>query len=259
MGHVIAVANQKGGTGKTTTTLNLGSVLARKGENVLLVDMDSQANCGTGIGIKLTPKDKSIRDLLLKEVNTEDVIRETTVDHLSLIPSHLFLANIEMRLTTEIGGFRRLAIALNSVKDKYNHIIIDCPPSLGILCTNSIIACDEIIIPMEPETYALEGMEAFAEMLNNIFQAYGHMPSILGILLTKYRTRTSLHESIEKTARASWKGKVFDTVVRQNIDVSTACVEELPVAIVNPNCMGAQDYVALAEEVLDREKQTRTN
>jgi len=254
MSHIIAIANQKGGTGKTTTTLNLGAALTQGGETVLLVDMDSQANCSSGLGVVLAGRDLSIKDVLLRDEEAEGITRETPIDGLYLMPSRLSLADIEMQLTTEIGGFRRLAVALSKEKDRYGHIIIDCPPSLGILCINGIVASDEIIIPMEGETYAMEGMEAFEGMLENISVAYGHKPFVLGILITKFRKGTTLHEGMLSTLRQKRPGGVFETVIRQNIEVASANVEKMPVVALRPDCRGAQDYIALADEVLNREK-----
>lgn len=254
--RVIAIANQKGGTGKTTTTINLGASLVDKGEKILLVDMDSQANCSTGLGVYLTHADVSMRHVMSDpESGIRRIIRETAVEGLDIAPSHIELSTAELELAAQVGGTRCLAVALEDIVGEYDHVIIDSPPSLGILALNSIVAADEIIIPVEAEPYALEGMNSLEQTIERARRRLGRKVELLGVLATKFRKGTSLHTELLDKLREYWKEKVFDTVIHINIDVAAAAMECLPVVVVKPKSRAGQDYTSLAEEVLAREKQ----
>ena len=255
MARIIAVANQKGGTGKTTTTINLGAALVHKGEKVLLIDMDSQAHCSRGLGIRLKETDKSIRDAVCEPENgISHVIRNTAVDNLDIAPSHIYLSTVELELASQVGAARRLAVALEEVLDKYDHIIIDAPPSLGLLAVNSIVASQEVIIPMEAELYALDGMDALENTIIKTKRYLGHDVAILGVLATKFRKGTSIHNEIMDQLKEHWQDKVFNTVIHLNTDIPASVADQLPVVIVKNNSTGSKDYIDLAEEVLEREK-----
>ena len=256
MGKTIAIANQKGGTGKTSTTLNLGAALVNNGERVLLVDMDSQANCSKGLGIILRTSDTSIKDVLIDpDQGIGKIIRPTAIDNLFVAPAHIYLATADQELSSGVGGSRRLAVALDKITDDYDHILIDTPPYLGVLTINALVAAGSAIIPMEAEPYALDGMDALEKTIDKTRRFLGHEIDILGILVTKFRRGTTLHTEMLEELRTYWKGKVFDTVIQINIDVAAAAVDQLPVVMVKPDCTASQNYITLASEVLSREKE----
>ena len=259
MGNIIDIANQKGGVGKTTTAINLGAVLATGGEKVLLVDMDSQANCSKGLGIYLKKDDISIRDILLEpRAGISKIIRETAVDNLLIAPSHIYLSKSELTLAGEVDGAHRLRIALTQIANEFDHVIIDSPPSLGILAANCLLAAKEVIIPMQAEPYALDGMDALEETIERTRQNLNHDIYILGVLVTQFRRGTTVHTELLQQLRNYWGDKIFETVIHINIDVAAAAMDELPVVTFKPESKSAKDYTSLANEVLNREKQIPT-
>ncbi len=250
MAKIIAVANQKGGVGKTTTTINLGATFVIMGKKVLLIDMDPQANCSTGLGIRITKEDLGIHKIMQSpDSGAQDAIYNTAVDGLHIIPSHIDLSAVEQELSSQVGAEWVLSIAIKDIIDNYDYVIIDTPPSLGLLSVNSLVAADSVIIPMEAEIYSLEGTDALQTLIDRIQKRLRHPIEILGVLITRYQGHTKIHSTIYEKLKNYWGDKIFTTVIRKNVDIGAAALANTPVTVLTPKSSGAEDYMALAAEV----------
>ncbi|MGM0877088.1 MAG: ParA family protein [Bacillota bacterium] len=250
MGKIIAIANQKGGVGKTTTSVNLGACLAYIGKRVLLVDVDPQGNATSGIGIEKAEVEHCIYDILVDDVDVSEVIKQTAVENLDIIPATIQLAGAEIELVPTISREVRLKRALETVKHHYDYMVIDCPPSLGLLTINALTAADAVLIPVQCEYYALEGL---SQLLNTVRLVQKHLNTELmieGVLLTMLDARTNLGIQVIDEVKKYFQDKVYHTIIPRNIRLSEAPSHGQPIIIYDPRSRGAEVYLDLAKEVV---------
>ena len=253
MGTVLAVANQKGGVGKTTTAVNLASCLAVAERNVLLIDVDPQANATSGLGVDSRELDVSVYDGFVNRVDAERVTVSTKVPNLSLLPSHINLVGTEVELVQVIAREKILREALSGIRDRYDYVLIDCPPSLGILTLNALTAADSVLIPIQCEYYALEGLSKLLNTVKLVQKNLNKSLGIFGVLMTMYDGRLNLCQQVEREVRDYFKEKVFQTAVMRNVRLSEAPSFGLPIIMFDAASTGADNYMRLAEEILSRE------
>ncbi|GAB7388503.1 sporulation initiation inhibitor protein Soj [Bacillaceae bacterium] len=254
MGKVIAVTNQKGGVGKTTTSVNLSACLATLGKRVLLVDIDPQGNATSGIGINKADVRYCIYDVLINDINPVDAILPAGIEGLYVIPATIQLAGAEIELVPTISREVRLKKALEVIKDKYDYVIVDCPPSLGILTVNSLTAADSVIIPIQCEYYALEGL---SQLLNTIRLVQKHLNvnlQIEGVLLTMLDARTNLGIQVIEEVKKYFRDKVYRTIIPRNVRLSEAPSHGQSIITYDPKSRGAEVYMDLAKEVMGSEQ-----
>ncbi|MBO1099601.1 AAA family ATPase [Enterococcus hirae] len=254
MAQIISVANQKGGVGKTTTTVNLGACLASLGKRVLLVDMDAQGNATSGVGIRKPDVTQDIYDVLVNELPIAEATLVTEHENLSIVPATLQLAGAEIELTSMMARESRLKGSLAEVNDQYDYILIDCPPSLGHLTINSFTASDSILIPVQCEYYALEGLSQLLNTVRLVQKHFNPELEIEGVLLTMYDARTNLGNEVVEEVRKYFREKVYETIIPRNIRLSEAPSHGMPIIDYDPRSKGAEVYQALAKEVVNREE-----
>lgn len=250
MGKILSIANQKGGVGKTTTSVNLGACLAYIGNKVLLVDIDPQGNATSGVGIEKAEVDQCIYDVLVDDVEAAVVIKPTAVENLSAIPATIQLAGAEIELVPTISREVRLKRALEEVKDQFDYIIIDCPPSLGLLTINALTASDAVLIPVQCEYYALEGL---SQLLNTVRLVQKHLNQDLkieGVLLTMLDARTNLGIQVIEEVKKYFQDKVYKTIIPRNVRLSEAPSHGEPIITYDSKSRGAEVYLDLAKEVV---------
>ncbi|MGQ9705736.1 MAG: ParA family protein [bacterium] len=252
MGKVISVANQKGGVGKTTTAVNLGACLALAGRKVLLIDIDPQSNSTSGIGIENTLVEDSIYQVLINEIDLNSKVRRTEIENLFIIPSNRNLTGAEVELVSEIAREFRLKNSIEPIRSEYDYIFIDCPPSLGLLTVNSLVAADTVLIPIQCEYYALEGIGHLIKTIELIKRNLNKTLEIEGILLTMYDSRTNLSQQVVDEVRRYFGLKVYKTIIPRNVRLSEAPSFGKPVVLYDILSKGAEAYLNLAEEVLSR-------
>lgn len=250
MSKIIAVCNQKGGTGKTTTSINLSVYLAIEGRRVLLIDSDPQGNSTSGLGIDKNTIEKSLYHILISHVEAKDVVLKTKLENLFLIPSNIDLIGAEVELVAETEREARLKRSLETIKDSFDYVIIDCPPSLGLLTLNSLVAATSVIIPVQCEYYALEGLGQLTKTINLIKENLNPILEIEGVLLTMADFRTNLTSEVINETRNFFRDRVFDTIIPRSIRLSEAPGFGASIYEYDKSSIGAQKYGALAREVL---------
>ena len=254
MGKIIAIANQKGGVGKTTTAFNLGSCLAAEGKKVLLVDADPQANATSGLGVEPEESDASIYECLVDGYPAADAVRPTCVDGLEIICSRIDLVGAEVELMNRADRERALSRVLTPLKDKYDYILIDCSPSLGVITVNALTASDSVIIPVQAEYFALEGISQLLNTIRIIKSRLRPSLEIEGFLLTMYDARLRLANQIFEELKGHFGDMVFSTVIPRNIKLSESPSHGLPVILYDPDSRGAIAYTLLSRELIARNR-----
>jgi chromosome partitioning protein len=252
MSKVIAIANQKGGVGKTTTAINLAASLASLGQECLLIDMDPQGNSTSGLGVNKNALEKTLYDVLIDDVYLEDVLKNTAMDWLDIASSNTNLSGAEIDLVSMKSRDKRLSMALEKFQKVYKYIIIDCPPSLGLLTINSLVAADTVLIPMQCEFFALEGLGQLSKTIFALMQEY--KLDLEGVLFTMFDARTNLAAQVIEEVKKFFNDKVYETRIPRTIKLAEAPSFGKPIILYEPNGKGAQAYLDLAKEFLSKQK-----
>lgn len=252
--RVIALANQKGGVGKTTTAVNVSAYLGHYGFKTLMIDLDPQSNSTSGLGVSPDSERNCVYDILISDVNPEEVILGTPYNNLKVIPSSIQLAGAEIELVTRLKREYRLKEAIRRIEDSYDFIIIDCPPALGLLTINALTAAGEVIIPIQCEYYALEGLGQLINTIELVKKNLNEDLIIAGVVMTMYDSRTKLSDQVIEEVRKHFSEKVYEAIIPRNVRLSEAPSYGKPIMLYNPECKGALAYKSLTEEVIKNGK-----
>ncbi len=252
MGKIISVSNQKGGVGKTTTTVNLAAYLAEKGKKVLIIDFDPQGNAGFGIGVNAEEIDTTIYEVLIGEIPVENAVFQTEVEGLYLIPSNIHLSGAQVDLLDSDGSEFILKKALSELRESFHYILVDCPPSLGLLTLNSLVAADSVMIPLQCEYYALEGLSQLLRIISMVQEKLNPSLEVEGVVLTMYDSRTNLANQVVNDVREYFKDKVYNTIIPRNVRLSEAPSFGKPISLYDRSSAGSITYEKLAEEVINK-------
>lgn len=258
MSRVLSIANQKGGVGKTTTAINLAAALAASELKVLLIDSDPQGNSTTGVGIEKTADRKTLYNVLLEETKVSETVTSTDYDGLSLLPADQNLVATNLDLVDAKNREHRLKLALAEIKDQFDYILIDCPPALDLLTLNALAASDSVLVPIQCEFFALEGISQLMETIDRIKEAFNPDLKIEGVLLTMYDDRTNLTRQVEGDLREFFAEEVFKTVIPRSVRLAEAPSFGKPILAYDPRSRGAEAYIQLAKEILSHAKRART-
>jgi len=253
MGKVISLTNKKGGVGKTTTAVNLAACCADLGKKVLLIDIDSQGNATTGLGFSKSALKKSVYNVLIDDEDITANILPAQVKYLDLLPANVNLTGIEVDLVYKRNRENILKTAIDKVRANYDYIFIDCPPSLGLLTINALVASDSIIVPLQSEYYALEGVSQLMNTINMVKQHLNPKIKVEGVVITMYDGRALIAKQIALEIKKFFKGKLYDIIIPRNIRLAEAPSHGKPIIVYDPKCAGARAYKALAEEFLSRQ------
>ena len=255
MGKIVALANQKGGVGKTTTTINLGASLAKLGKKILVVDSDPQGNASAGLGVDAREADSHLYHCFIGEVAATKAIQIVSdYDNLAILPTHIDLIGVEVELMSAPNREQYLAETLSSVKSEYDYILVDCPPSLGLLTLNALTAADSVIIPMQCEYFALEGLGQLVRTIRLVKNSYNRRLAIEGLLLTMYDRRNKLTYQVAKEINNHFRDQVYSTVIPRNVRLSESPSHGCPVLTYDPASSGALSYMNLGKEFLQRQQ-----
>ena len=249
MGKIVSIANQKGGVGKTTTSINLSTILAKKGKKVLMIDADPQGNASSGVGVD-KEVEESVYDILIGDTEIENIVIKTNIKNLYVCPSNINLAGAEVELVSVMSREYRLKEKLDEIKEEYDYIIIDCPPSLGLITLNAFTASDSVLIPVQCEYYALEGLGQLINTINLVKKHLNKNIDIEGALLTMYDARTNLSNQVVKEVKKYFNDKVYKNVIPRNVKLSEAPSYGMPISVYDPRSKGAKSYEKFVKEFL---------
>ncbi|HDP79295.1 MAG TPA: ParA family protein [Spirochaetes bacterium] len=250
MGRIISISNQKGGVGKTTTAVNLAAFLAEKGKRVLIVDIDPQANAGYGLGVNVEDVENTLYEVLIGKIPVGQAVYKTGIENLYIVPSNIHLSGAQIDLMEMEGNEYALKKSLSAIKDDFDFILIDCPPSLGVLTLNGLAAADTVLIPLQCEYYALEGLSQLLRIIKMVQENLNRGLEIEGVVLTMYDSRTNLSQQVVSDVREFFKEKVFSTIIPRNVRLSEAPSFGKPIGLYDRGSAGSERYERLADEVL---------